>query len=117
MINDPEKPQGTRPMPSYQAPVDEVMFVLNDVFRIDRYANLPGFADASPDVIEAILGEAAKFCADVLPPLNRVGDTEGCTRHADGSVTTPKGFKEAYQQIVAGGWVGISSPPEFGGQG
>ena len=68
-------------MPSYKAPVDDVMFLLNDVFHIERYANLPGFADASPDVVEAILGEAAKFCEEVLTPLNRVGDKEGCTRN------------------------------------
>jgi len=104
-------------MPSYKAPFDDVLFLLNDVFRVERYANLPGFADASPDIVEAILGEAAKFCEDVLTPLNRSGDVEGCTRHGDGSVTTPKGYKEAYRQIVEGGWVGISAPDEFGGQG
>jgi acyl-CoA dehydrogenase len=104
-------------MPTYHAPVDDVLFLLNDVFRIDRYNNLPGFADASPDIVEAILGEAAKFCEHVLLPLNRVGDVEGCTRHSDGSVTTPKGFKEAYKQYVDGGWIGISAPTEFGGQG
>ena len=104
-------------MPSYKAPVDDALFLLNDVFHIERYTNLPGFADASPDVVEAMLGEAAKFCEEVLTPLNRVGDKEGCTRHADGSVTTPKGFKEAFKQIVEGGWIGISAPAEFGGQG
>ena len=104
-------------MPSYKAPVDDVQFLLNDVFHIDRYANLPGFADASPDVVEAILGEAAKFCEQVLTPLNRVGDKEGCKRAADGSVTTPTGFKDAFKQIVEGGWIGISAPAEFGGQG
>ena len=104
-------------MPSYKAPVDDVQFLLNDVFHIDRYANLPGFADASPDVVEAILGEAAKFCEQVLTPLNRVGDKEGCKRASDGSVTTPTGFKDAFKQIVEGGWIGISAPPEFGGQG
>ncbi len=104
-------------MPTYRAPVDDVLFLLNDVFRIDRYNNLPGFADASADVVEAILNEAGKFCADVLTPLNRTGDIEGCTRHADGSVTTPKGFKSAYEQMTTGGWVGLSAPEEFGGQG
>src|SRR5690242_2863052 len=104
-------------MPVYKAPVDEVLFLLNDVFHIERYANLPGFADAAPDLIEALLGEAAKLCEDVLLPLNRVGDTEGCHRHDDGSVSTPAGFKDAFKKIVEGGWIGISVPSEFGGQG
>ncbi len=104
-------------MPTYKAPVDDVLFLLNDVFHIERHNNLPGFADASPDVVEAVLGEAAKLCEEVLLPLNRVGDMQGCTRHDDGSVTTPAGFKEAYKQIVDGGWVGISAPEEYGGQG
>src|SRR5712675_1062330 len=104
-------------MPVYKAPVDDVVFLLSDVFHIERHANLPGFADAPPDMIEAILGEAAKLCEDALTPLNRVGDQQGCTRHPDGRVTTPDGFKEAFQQIVAGGWIGISVPTEFGGQG
>jgi acyl-CoA dehydrogenase len=104
-------------MPIYKAPVDDALFLLNDVFHLDRYGNLAGFADASPDVVEAVLREAAKFAEEVLTPLNRVGDKEGCTRHADGSVTTPTGFKEAYKQLVEGGWIGISVPAEFGGQG
>ena len=104
-------------MPVYKAPVDDVVFLLSDVFHIERHANLPGFADAPPDLIEAILGEAAKLCEDALAPLNRVGDQQGCTRHPDGRVTTPDGFKEAFGQIVAGGWIGISVPTEFGGQG
>ncbi|MBI4273895.1 MAG: acyl-CoA dehydrogenase C-terminal domain-containing protein [Rhizobiales bacterium] len=104
-------------MPTYKAPVDDVKFLLEDVFGIERYNNLPGFADASPDIVEAILSEAAKFCQEVLFPLNRVGDHEGCKRGPDGSVTTPKGFKDAYRQLVEGGWIGISAPTEFGGQG
>jgi len=104
-------------MPTYKAPADEMLFLLNDVFHIERYSNLPGFSDASPDIVAAILGEAAKFSEEVIQPLNRVGDTEGCTRHSDGSVTTPKGFKQAYDQFVAGGWIGISAPAEYGGQG
>ncbi|MCC7348524.1 MAG: acyl-CoA dehydrogenase family protein, partial [Variibacter sp.] len=104
-------------MPTYKAPVDDVMFLLNDVLHIERYNNLPGFADTSSDTVEAILGEAAKFCEEVVQPLNRVGDTEGCTRQADASVTTPTGFKQAYAQLREGGWIGISAPEEFGGQG
>jgi alkylation response protein AidB-like acyl-CoA dehydrogenase len=93
------------------------MFLLSDVFHIDRYNNLPGFADATPDLVEAVLDEAAKFCEDVLTPLNRVGDKEGCKRHPDGSVTTPTGFKDAYKRLIEGGWIGASAPEEFGGQG
>src|SRR5712664_131763 len=104
-------------MPTYKAPVEDVTFLLNDVFQIDRYDNLPGFTDASADVREAILGEAAKLSEEVLQPLNRVGDLEGCVRRDDGSVTTPKGFKEAFKQVAEGGWLGLSAPSEYGGQG
>src|SRR4051812_11849321 len=104
-------------MPTYKAPVEDVQFLLNDVFHMERYGNMPGFADASPDVVAAILQEAAKFSEEVLQPLNRSGDLEGCRRNEDGSVITPKGFKEAYRQLIDGGWVGISVPSEYGGQG
>ncbi len=104
-------------MPTYKAPIEDVNFLLNDVFQIDRYNNLAGFSDASADVREAILGEAAKFAEEVLQPLNRVGDLEGCVRHDDGRVTTPKGFKEAFRQFADGGWLGLSAPAEYGGQG
>jgi acyl-CoA dehydrogenase len=104
-------------MPTYQAPVDDALFLLNDVFHIERYDNLPGFADASPDLVAAVLEEAAKFCGEVLAPLNRIGDKQGCKRHDDGSVTTPAGFADAFKRLVEGGWIGISCPPDFGGQG
>jgi len=104
-------------MPTYQAPVDDALFLLNDVFHIERYDNVPGFADASPDLVAAVLEEAGKFCGEVLAPLNRIGDKQGCKRHDDGSVTTPEGFKEAFKRLVDGGWIGISCPTEFGGQG
>src|SRR6202030_3451096 len=104
-------------MPIYKAPLEDVSFLLNDVFQIDRYDNLPGFSDASADVREAVLGEEAKLSEEVLQPLNRVGDLEGCTRHDNGSVTTPKGFKEAFKQVAEGGWLGLSVPAEYGGQG
>jgi len=104
-------------VPIYKAPVAEVMFLLKDVFHIARYNNLPGFAEAPPDLIEAIMTEAAKLCEQVLQPLNPVGDEEGCTRNPDGSVTTPSGFRDAYKHYAEGGWMGISAPAEFGGQG
>jgi acyl-CoA dehydrogenase len=103
-------------MPSYKAPVEDVLFLLNDVFAFHRYDNLRGFSDASADVIEAVLNEGAKLAETVLSPLNAVGDREGCTRHADGSVTTPKGFKAAYDTYAGGGWMGLSMPEEYGGQ-
>jgi acyl-CoA dehydrogenase len=104
-------------MPTYQAPVDDALFLLNDVFHIERYDNVPGFADASPDLVAAILEEAAKFSGEVLAPLNRIGDKQGCKRHDDGSVTTPDGFADAFKRLVEGGWIGISAPTEFSGQG
>ena len=104
-------------MPVYKAPVDEMTFLLSDVFHLDRFNNLPGFAEATPDVVEAVLAEAAKFSETALAPLNRVGDKEGCRRNADDSVTTPNGFKDAYKRLAEGGWIGVAAPAEFGGQG
>ncbi|HEY8006158.1 MAG TPA: acyl-CoA dehydrogenase C-terminal domain-containing protein [Methylocella sp.] len=104
-------------MPSYKAPVEDILFLLRDVFPIQRYNNLPGFADASPDLIEAVLSEAAKLCEETLQPLNQSGDRAGCVRGKDGAVTTPSGFKDAYRAFVAGGWVGLAADPDFGGQG
>ncbi|MGJ4857484.1 acyl-CoA dehydrogenase C-terminal domain-containing protein [Labrys sp. La1] len=104
-------------MPSYKAPVEDVMFLLNDVLDINKYNNLPGFEDVSPETVGAILGEGAKMCEELLQPLNVSGDREGCIRSDDGAVTTPDGFKQAYQAYREGGWVGLPAPAEYGGAG
>ena len=104
-------------MPAYRAPVADTLFVLNDVLKYERYNNLPGFADATPDIVEAVLQEGARLAEEVFFPINQSGDQEGCTRHEDGSVTTPKGFREAFEQYKEGGWMGLGFDPDYGGQG
>jgi hypothetical protein len=103
-------------MPSYKAPVEEVLFLLHDVFQIERYNHLPGFADATPELAEAIVSAAGKFCEEVLQPLNQSGDRTGCVR-ANGTVETPPGFKAAYRGFAEGGWIGLSAEEAYGGQG
>jgi len=104
-------------MPTYKAPVADTLFILNDVLALARHNNLPGFSDTSEDMLEAIAGEAAKLAEEALFPLNLSGDREGCVRRDDGTVTVPKGFKEAYDLYRQGGWIGLAVPEEFGGQG
>ena len=104
-------------MPQYTPPVRDTRFVLEHVVGLDRYANVEGFAAATPDTVDAVLEEGGRFVAEVLFPLNQSGDLEGCTRHEDGSVTTPKGYKEAYAQFVESGWGTLAAPEAFGGQG
>jgi hypothetical protein len=104
-------------MPAYKAPLRDMRFLMNEVFDYPaHYGQLSNGKDATPDMVDAILGECAKFCEEVLSPLNLSGDEEGCHLE-NGHVTTPKGFKEAYEQYVAGGWQGLSHPTEYGGQG
>ncbi|MEH3099653.1 acyl-CoA dehydrogenase C-terminal domain-containing protein [Sphingomonas adhaesiva] len=104
-------------MPQYTPPVRDTRFVLEHVVGLDRYANVEGFAAATPDTVDAVLEEGGRFVAEVLFPLNQSGDQEGCKRHDDGSVTTPAGFKQAYDRFVESGWGTLSAPEAFGGQG
>ncbi len=103
-------------MPEYKAPIRDMQFVLHEVLDSEAHYQSIGAEDASRDMVDAIIGEAAKFCEEVLAPLNPVGDKEGCQWN-DGVVTTPTGFKEAYQQWVENGWPSLAQPAEFGGQG
>src|SRR5208337_2090937 len=93
-------------MPSYKAPLDEYRFIMNEVLDAGELPALPGFEDATPDLIASVLEEAAKLCETVLQPLNQRGDAEGCT-YENGTVRTPTGFKEAYDKYVEGGWPGL----------
>ena len=102
-------------MQYFKAPQKEALFVMNELLGFEKhYADL-GFTDATPDMVEAIFSEAAKFAENVLAPINANGDEEGCNWQ-DGDVTTPAGFKEAYKQYVDGGWTGMTHPEELGGQ-
>jgi len=106
-------------MPEYKAPLRDIKFVADELLEMPaHYANLPAFAEvATPDMVDAIITEGAKFCENVIAPLNAVGDQEGCTRHDDCSVTTPTGFKAAYEQFVEAGWPSMTHDEKFGGQG
>ena len=103
-------------MPSYTPPVRDIRFLLDRVVGLDRYSDRAAFAAASPEVVTAILEEGGRFVAEVLFPLNQIGDQQGCTRHDDGSVTTPDGYRDAYRQYVESGWGTLSAPTQYGGQ-
>ena len=104
-------------MPEYKAPLRDISFVMNEVLEAEKlYQSLPGYEEATTDLMNAITEEGAKFCEGVLSPLNHSGDQEGCT-WSEGNVKTPAGFKEAYQQFVENGWPSLSAEVEYGGQG
>jgi len=101
---------------TYAAPLDDMRFVLKHMAGLPEIATFAGFEEAEPELVEAILTEAARFAGEVLAPLNATGDQQGC-RWADGKVTTPDGFPDAYRQFIEAGWHGMPASPEIGGQG
>jgi alkylation response protein AidB-like acyl-CoA dehydrogenase len=103
-------------MPVYKAPLDDMRFVLHELYDSKTVAELPGYEEFTPELMDSVLEEAAKFSEGVLFPLNQSGDLEGCT-YENGVVRTPAGFKEAYKSFAEGGWTAMASAPEFGGQG
>jgi alkylation response protein AidB-like acyl-CoA dehydrogenase len=103
-------------MSAYVAPLKDMRFVLNELAGLADVARLPGYQDATPDTVDAILEEASKFATEILDPINYSGDQEGSVWR-DGAVATPKGFKQAYKQYVEGGWGALPFDPEHGGQG
>ena len=105
-------------MADYQAPLRDMRFVLNEVFKVNElWASLPRLAETvDADTADAILEEAGKIASASLAPLNREADEQGCDWN-DGEVTTPHGFKEIYQLLSEGGWMGLGGNPEYGGLG
>lgn len=103
-------------MPEYKAPIRDVKFVMQELLDCEGHYQRLGYEDASLDMVDAIISEAAKFTEQVIAPINQSGDAQGCTWN-DGVVTTPDGFKEAYKQYVEGGWPTLSQSTQFGGQG
>jgi len=104
-------------MPSYKAPIRDLQFVYHELLNADAvFAGIPGFEEATEDLIDAVLEEGAKICEEVIQPINQSGDQEGC-QISDGVVTTPAGFKEAYNTYIEGGWPSLALSPNYGGQG
>lgn len=105
-------------MPKYDPPLRDIQFVIHELLNAEKaFSELPAYQDVDTDTMNQIIEEAGRFASEVAFPLNQIGDKEGCTRHEDGSVTTPTGFKTAYDQYVAGGWPALSCDPVYGGQG
>ncbi|NNC99408.1 MAG: acyl-CoA dehydrogenase, partial [Gammaproteobacteria bacterium] len=103
-------------MADYKAPVNEVGFVVNELLNFSQLNKIPEFAEATPELVGAVIEEAGKFAADVFAPLNRVGDLQG-SKAENGEVITPDGYREAYQLFVDNGWMGLAQSPNYGGQG
>ena len=103
-------------MATYKAPTQDILFVLNDVLNVNELTSIERFADASPDIVNGIVEEAAKVIEEEIAPLNHSGDEIGC-KYADGEVDVPPGYVEAYKLFVEGGWVGLANDPQYGGQG
>ncbi|MDH3691741.1 MAG: acyl-CoA dehydrogenase family protein, partial [Gammaproteobacteria bacterium] len=103
-------------MTTYIAPTLEMKFVLNELAGLDAVNTLPGYEEATPDLVDAVLEEAARLASEMLAPLNKIGDIEGA-KLVDGNVVVPNGFADAYREFVEGGWAGLSLNPEFDGQG
>jgi 3-(methylthio)propanoyl-CoA dehydrogenase len=101
---------------TYAAPLDDTRFVLKHMAGLPEIATFEGIEEAEPELVEAILTDAARFSGEVLAPLNTTGDRQGC-RWADGKVATPDGFADAYRQFIEAGWHGMPTSPEIGGQG
>ena len=103
-------------MPTYKAPLTDIRFVLEDLLDVGQLAALPGYADATPELLRAVIEEAAKLCEEVLAPLNPIGDAEGC-HYENGAVRTPSGYRDAYTAYLQGGWPAMVASAEYGGQG
>jgi alkylation response protein AidB-like acyl-CoA dehydrogenase len=103
-------------MTTYRAPQRDMRFVLHELLEVERLSRLPGYEDATADVIDAVIEEGAKLCENVLFPINRAGDEEGCV-YENGVVRTPPGLKAAYDRFVEGGWTALGADPAHGGQG
>src|SRR5690349_14772321 len=103
-------------MSTSHAPLRDMESVMNELAGLSQTAALPGYEEATPDTVPAVLWEANRFAADVLDPLNASGDREGARLLPDGSVKTPEGFKAAYRKFIEAGWNGINKPADYGGQ-